>query len=117
MPLSVAGPTCETVQVAPPSADRATVSGVGSARPSSWLRNDAQQTYTRPKNGLLAWLSAYTCSLSENVVLDCLEITVGAIHADALPAAAADTSSVRETAIPSKPLIVPEASKFEVRFA
>ena len=42
--LSVAGPTCLVVQVSPPSEERATVNGVGSALPRLLLRNDAQQT-------------------------------------------------------------------------
>jgi hypothetical protein len=42
--LSVAGPTCFCVQVPPPSADRATISGVGSALPWLLLRKLAQQT-------------------------------------------------------------------------
>lgn len=79
-----------------------------------------------PKNGLEAALSAQTCSLSENVVDDCLLTTTGAQPAapthQALftPAAAARTSSVRETAIASKPLNACSeraALTFDVRFA
>src|SRR4051794_41031057 len=103
MPFVAAGPTCLTVQFAPPSAERATVNGTGSPLPFSWPRNEAQHTYTRPKNGLDDALSAYTCSLSENVVLDCLEITEGAVQAEALPAAAACGLSVLDTAIASNP--------------
>src|SRR6266851_8191350 len=44
MPLLVAGPTCFCVQVLPPSADRATISGTGAALPFSWPRKLAQQT-------------------------------------------------------------------------
>src|SRR5260370_26958882 len=44
MPLSVAGPTCCCTQVLPPSADRATISGVGRAWPPVLLRKSAQQT-------------------------------------------------------------------------
>ena len=44
MPLSVAGPTCFCTQVLPPSVDRATISGVGSAWPLLLLRKLAQQT-------------------------------------------------------------------------
>ena len=44
MPLLVAGPTCLHVQVLPPSADRATMSGTGSAGPWLLLRKSAQQT-------------------------------------------------------------------------
>jgi len=40
-----------------------------------------------PKNGLEAALSAQICSLSENVVDDCFEITTGACQAEASPAA------------------------------
>src|SRR5262249_57068112 len=105
------------VHVAPPSAELATISGTGSAWPFSWLRNDPQQTYTRPKNGLDVELSAYTCSLSENVVLDCLEITEGSDHAEASPRAAACRSSVRDTPMASKPLNAAPVGKFEVRFA
>jgi hypothetical protein len=43
IPLSVAGPTCLLVHVAPPSLDRATLSGVGRAWPRLLLRKDAQQ--------------------------------------------------------------------------
>src|SRR5712691_2892563 len=42
-PLLVAGPTCFCVQVLPPSADRATISGTGAALPFSWPRKLAQQ--------------------------------------------------------------------------
>jgi hypothetical protein len=44
MPLSVAGPTWFCTQVLPPSVDRATISGVGSAWPRLLLRKLAQQT-------------------------------------------------------------------------
>ncbi len=66
--LVLAGATCFCVQVSPPSVDVATVSGCGRARPFSWLRKEAKQTYTWPKNGLLAALSAQIWSLSEKVV-------------------------------------------------
>ena len=76
-----------------------------------------------PKNGLDEALSAQICSLSENVVDDCRLMITGGIHA-ALPAtpppAAVCGSSVRETAIASKPLKVCServAPVFEVRFA
>src|SRR5262249_801660 len=117
IPLWVAGPTCETVHVAPPSAERATISGTGSAWPFSWLRNDPQQTYTRPKNGLDDALSAYTCSLSENVVLDSLQRTDGSPPPGASLPAEACRLSVRETPIASKPLNAAPVGKFEVRFA
>src|SRR5258708_40240460 len=64
-------------------------------------------------------MSAQICSLSENVVELCLEITTGFIQADASPAAAACGLSVREMAIPSKPLNVSSrlaVAKFDVRF-
>jgi hypothetical protein len=56
--------------------------------------------------------------LSENVVELCLEITTGFVQADASPDAAARGLSVRETAIPSKPLnasVRLVAPKFDVR--
>ena len=65
-------------------------------------------------------LSAQICSLSENVVEDCLLMTTGSFQASWLPVAAAATSSVRETAIASNPLKVSServAPKFAVRFA
>jgi len=73
-----------------------------------------------PKKGLLAALSAQICSLSLKVVDDCFEISTGGCQALLVPAAAAATSSVRETAMPSKPLNVSSrfvAPKFDVRFA
>src|SRR6266567_6067308 len=103
-PLLAAAVTCFCVHVLPPSVEVATISGAGVACPFSWPRNEAQHTYTLPKNGLLEALSAQICSLSLKVVDDCLEMMTGAIHASALLAAAAVTSSVRETPIASKPL-------------
>jgi len=73
-----------------------------------------------PNVGLEDALSAQICSLSENVVEDCLEITTGADHAALFPSAADCTLSVRETAIPSKPLNVASSRvtpRFDVRFA
>jgi hypothetical protein len=61
-------------------------------------------------------LSAQICDLSENVAEFCREITTGFIHADAFPVAAADGSSVRDTAIASNPLNARPVGKFEVRF-
>jgi hypothetical protein len=58
--------------------------------------------------------------LSEKVVEDCREITTGGIHAALFPAAAPRTSSVRETAIASKPLNACServAPTFDVRLA
>ncbi len=52
-------------------------------------------------------------------MLLCLEITTGFIQADASPVAAAWGLSVREMAIPSKPLSVSSrltVAKFDVRF-
>ncbi len=118
MPLSVAGPTWFAVHVAAPSPEVATVS-VGNAWPWLLLRNEAQHTYARPKNGLAAALSTQTCSLSENVE-DCFEITTGAGQAEAVPAAAACGLSVQETAIASNPPKVSSdrvALKLEVRLA
>jgi hypothetical protein len=59
-----------------------------------------------PKKGLEAALSAHTCSWSENSAAFCLEMMTGSIQALASPAAAALGSSVRETAMASKPLKV-----------
>ena len=106
--------------MSPPSRDTPTLSGAGAALPFSWPLNCAQQTYTVPKKRLDDALSAQTCSLSENVVLDCLEMTTGGFHAALMLAAAEATSSVRETAIASKPLNAAServAPKFEVRLA
>src|SRR5579859_782368 len=117
--LSVAGLICCTVQMAPPSFDRAKSSGVGKAGPCELLRNEAQQTYTFPKNGLLAALSDQICSLSLKVVDDCFDTSTGGIQAF-LSVMAPATSSVRETAMPSKPLNVLSrfvAPKLEVRLA
>jgi hypothetical protein len=57
-----------------------------------------------PKNGLDSALSAQTCSLSENSAEVWRLAMTGALHAPLLPAAAAATSSVCETAIASAPL-------------
>jgi hypothetical protein len=57
-----------------------------------------------PKNGLVAALSAHSCSLSLNVAELCLETITGFIHASLLPAAAPATSSVRDTAMAPLPL-------------
>ena len=59
-----------------------------------------------PKNGLDEALSAQICSLSLNVVEDCFETISGAVQALLSPAAAAATSSVRETATATGPLKV-----------
>ena len=80
---------------------------LGNALPCELLRNDAQHVYTLPKNGLLAALSAQICSLSENVVFDCRDTITGGVQALLVPAAAACTLSVRDTAIASKPLNAP----------
>src|SRR6058998_1588667 len=71
--LLLAAVTCLCVQVSPPSVEVATTSGCGDAFPWLTLRNEARQTYTCPKNGLLAALSAQICSLSLNVVDACLD--------------------------------------------
>src|SRR4051794_32206696 len=96
--------SCDVVQVSPPSLERAKTSGTGSPLPRPFERNETEQTYTWPKYRELDALSAHTCSLSENVVLDCLVTTTGGFHAEASPAAARPGSSVRETATASKPL-------------
>jgi hypothetical protein len=84
----------------------------------------AQQTYTLPKNGLEAALSAQICSLSENVVFDCLEMSTGGIHAFLAACSwaavavmdAVVTSSVREIPIASNPLNAAPVGKLAVRF-
>ena len=98
--------TCFVFQVSPPSVDVATMSGCGAAYPLETLRNEAMQTYTLPKYGLLAALSAQTCSLSLKVVEDCGDTITGGIQAFIWLLAAAATSSVRETATASNPLNV-----------
>src|SRR2546421_1368721 len=103
-PLLAAAVTCFCVQVLPPSVEVATISGAGVAFPLSLAPDEAHHTYTRPENMLLDALSAQTCSLSLNVVDDCLESTTGVFQALLSPAAAAVTLSVRETAMASKPL-------------
>jgi hypothetical protein len=60
-----------------------------------------------PKNRLLAALSTQIWDLSENVVFDCRDTITGGIQALFVPAAAACTLSVRDTAIASKPLNAP----------
>src|SRR5438270_5218295 len=96
------------------------MSGAGAAFPFSWPRNDAQQRYTLPKNGLEATLSAQICSLSENVVVDCFDTRTGGIQALLTLAAAAATLSVRDTATASNPLNASSertALKLEARLA
>jgi hypothetical protein len=56
----LAAVTCFCVQVLPPSVEVATTSGAGVPCPFSWPMNEAQHTYTWPKNGLLDALSAQT---------------------------------------------------------
>jgi hypothetical protein len=78
------------------------------------------QTYTLPKNGLEAALSAQSWSLSEKVVDDCLVTITGGIQAffpAVPPVAAVATSSVLETAMASKPLNGAAPGSAEVRFA
>src|SRR5215216_880956 len=94
-----AGLTCLVVHVSPPFLD--TDTNIGAA-PAPW--NLAKHTYTLPKNRLEEALSAQICSLSANVAELCLLTITGCRHADSSPAAAASGSSVRETAIASKPL-------------
>ena len=112
-PLLAAAVTWCTSQVVPPSWETPTFRGAGAALPFSWPTKLAQHTYTEPKNGLREALSAQICSLSENVVLDCLEMTTGGIQALLTPAVAAATLSVRDTAIASKPLIAGPEVRFE----
>ena len=83
--------------------------------PFSWPWNFAQQTYTLPKNGLEAALSAQTCDLSEKVVFDCLEITTGVIHELFLRMLSGVGLSMRDTAMASNPLKLPPVGKFDVR--
>jgi len=68
-----------------------------------------------PAYGLVSALSTHTCSLSLKVAEACLDRITGSIHAPFEPAAAAATSSVRETAIPSNPLSAPLPGKAETR--
>src|SRR5262249_19965472 len=94
--------------------------GLGSALPFSCPRNAARQAYTLPKNGLEAALSAQICSWSENCAEFCLDAMTGGIQALAFPAAAARTSSVRDTAMASNPLNVSpgvDVGKRDVRLA
>src|SRR5581483_6381159 len=107
--------TCLRVQVRPPSLEVPTSRGWGAASPPLRLRKEARHTYTLPKNGLDEALSAQICSLSLNVVDDCLVTITGSLQAPLSPAAAAATSSVYETAIASNPLNVWVPGKFEVR--
>jgi hypothetical protein len=70
-----------------------------------------------PKCGLVAALSAHTCSLSAKSAEFCLLAITGALHAALLPAAAASRLSVWETAMASKPLNGAAPGTAEVRFA
>jgi len=71
------------------------------------LRKSVQHAYTLPKKGLVAVLSAHTPSLSLKVAALVLVVTItGGIQALLVPEAAAARSSVRETAMASKPLKV-----------
>jgi hypothetical protein len=73
-----------------------------------------------PKKGLEEALSAHTCSWSANSAEFCFDTITGSNQASALPAAAACGSSVRETAIASKPRNVSAGVVFgkrEVRVA
>ncbi len=110
--LLVADDTCRCVQVDPPSVDVATITGSGTAWPFSWLRNATLQAYTRPKNGLVAALSAHTASLSENSAEFWRLTITGGIHALLCPAIAPARSSVRETAMASNPLNALAPGKF-----
>src|SRR5207302_7053297 len=123
--LLAAAPSGCCVHVVPPSLDTATCSCAGVACglfSCPW--NMAQQTYTLPKNGLDEALSAQICSLSENVVFDCLEMSTGGIHAFLAACSCAcvpvrdavATSSVREIPMASKPLNADPVGKFDVRF-
>jgi hypothetical protein len=103
-PLFVAADSWVVVQLSPPSVERWNITGSG---PAPLLRKLTLQTYTLPKNRLLAALSAHSCSLSLNVAELCLDTITGSIHALAPstpPAAAAATSSVRDTAMDPVPL-------------
>src|SRR5438105_15297940 len=96
------------------------LAGSGKALPCELLSRVALHSYTPPKHGLLAALSAQICSLSLKVVELCLDTTTGAIQAFFSPAAAPATLSVRETATASAPLkaVSPRiADRFAVRFA
>src|SRR6516225_3127682 len=79
-PLLAAAEICCCVQVVPPSRETATWRAAGAALPFSWPWNFAQHTYTLPKKGLDAALSAQIWDLSEKVACDCLEMTTGDIH-------------------------------------
>jgi hypothetical protein len=70
-----------------------------------------------PKKGLLDALSAQICSLSLNVADACLEAITGDIQAFLSPLAAAATSSVRDTAMPSNPFSPLLPGNPDVRFA
>src|SRR5260370_14130395 len=103
------------VHVSPPSEETATSRGAAPSRPLPL--KFAQQTYTEPKNGLDDALSAHTCSLSENVVDDCMDASTGGIQPFLSPAAAAATLSVRETPMASNPLNVLLPGTLDGRFA
>src|SRR5207245_11563317 len=116
--LFAAGETNRWVQVLPPSEETATSIGAGEALGLfSWPLKDAQQMYTLPKNGLDDALSAHTCSLSENVVDDCIETMTEGIQVGFVPRRATVTLSVWEAAIASNPLKVYLPGKFAFRFA
>src|SRR3954452_9321927 len=69
------------------------------------------------KYGLLSALSAQICSLSEKIVVDCLETSTGFDHALSSPAAAVVMLSVQDTAIASTPLNVWVPGRFGPRWA
>ena len=70
-----------------------------------------------PQNGLDWALSAQICSLSANSPPFCLLAITGSDQAPLSPATAPAMSSVRDTAIASKPLNGVVSGSAEVRFA
>src|SRR5215211_2515803 len=95
--LLVAALSWRRCQVSPASVERANTTGSGAALPCPEPRKATLQTYTLPKWGLEAALSAQICSLSLNRAAFCLVTSTGSSQAPAFPAAAAATLSVRDT--------------------
>src|SRR5438132_11145582 len=97
---------CVFDHVTPPLVERAKTVGSGSAFGLLDVpaRNEALQRYALPKNGLVAALSAQTCSLSEKRAAFCFVTITGADQPAFDPAIAAARSTVYETVAASKPL-------------
>src|SRR5829696_2564448 len=96
------------VQVLPPSAEEATMTGAGDPAPPVWARNSTLQVYTWPKNGEEAALSAQICSLSSKAKVPARWMTMlGRIQLDFCATRGVGSSRRRETATPNSPRTIP----------